>query len=361
MKASYTRDIGLPPGHLNIPEDSPLPTIDVIAYSAAEVVQKRVADPDEIKPFLGKSSVVWVDVNGLGDEGLLTKLGDLFGFHRLSLEDVVSLNQRPKVEEYDDYLFIVMQYPVFENGLDFEQICIYLGKGYVVTFQSTSIHRLETILDRIVQDKGRVRKSSSGYLAYTMIDVIIDSYFPLLEKNDEDVEDIEAAIMQSTNSGSVKRIYRMKRCLVSIRRVMWGVRDMLNTLTRDQSRHFEKETLLYLRDAYDHSLRIIEMNEGLREMCSSLMDFYLSQVSNRMNEVMKVLTIMASVFIPLTFIAGIYGMNFSNEASRFNMPELTWKWGYPLIWVVMILVAGGMLWFFKRKGWLRSSSDVENE
>jgi magnesium transporter len=296
--------------------------------------------------------VVWVNVDGPGDAEILTRLGEIFSLHRLALEDVVNLGQRAKVEGYDEDLFIVARTPDTETSTS-EQVTLLLGPGFLLSFQERVGDYFEGVRERIRHGKGRIRKSGADYLAYALLDAVIDSYFPVLDWIAEELEDLEEAVLSSPDKETVSSIYEMKRRLLDLRRNIAPHREALNTLIRDPGDQIEEETALHLRDTYDHTIRIAEMVDSQRDLCSDLMSTYLSVVSNRMNEVMKVLSIIGTVFIPLGFIAGLYGMNFDPEASPYNMPELGWYLGYPFALLLMGGTALGLLIYFWKRGWFR--------
>ena len=283
---------------------------------------------------------------------MLKQLGKLFGLHDLALEDVVNLHQRSKVEDYDDHLFIVLRTPTSDAEFDFDQITLFLGTNYVVTFQERMSDCLGPIRERLRRSRSRLRGLGADYLAYSILDAITDAYFPILEHFGEALEDLEQAVLNRPDATQVRRLHVVKRDLLAFKRAIWPQREMFNTLIRDDSSFISDRTRIFLRDCYDHTIQLLEIVETYREFASGLLDLYLSSVSTRMNEVMKVLTIIATIFIPLGFIAGLYGMNFDREASAWNMPELGWSWGYPFALGVMGAVAAGLVVYFRRKGWI---------
>ncbi len=277
-------------------------------------------------------------------------VGDRFGFHPLALEDVLNVPQRPKVERYPNHLLIVLreiQYP-----MEPEQFSLLLADRLVVTFQERPGDPFDPVRDRIRQGKGRIRSLGADYLAYALCDAVIDAFFPSLEKLGDMVEELEERVMAHPVPETLREIRETKRKLLEVRRAVWPARDAMNELVREEMPLIHSETKVFLRDCYDHSIQVMDMVETYREMAGSLVDEYLSAVSNRMNETMKVLTMMATIFIPLSFIAGLYGMNFDHQASPFNMPELYWRYGYPFVLFVMGVTAGGMVYYFRKKKWL---------
>ena len=326
--------------------------MQLLAYNAADCVEAPIDDVAAIRDHLGKWPVVWVNVDGLGDVEVIQQLGDLFGLHQLALEDVLSLNQRPKVEEYEDCLFLVAR--MIEPGLPVrtEQISIFLGEGFVLTFQEHPGDCLDIVRKRLREGKGRIRTMGADYLAYCLLDAVVDAYFPHLDELSDVIETMETEVVEDPTAGTVSRIHQLKRDLLTVRRIMGSLREAINALIREDEGPITDATRLYLRDCHDHTVRILDLVETYRELAGGLLDVYLSSVSNRMNEVMKVLTVIATMFIPLTFLAGVYGMNFSGDASRWNMPELRWYWGYPAFIAAIVVLAIFELFLFWRKGWL---------
>ena len=344
---------GAPPATLIADPDAAHPVIRVLAYNADEVSEQEIHDPRRVREVLDRWPVVWVDVEGLGDVETIRVLGEVFGLHGLALEDVLSAHQRPKIEQYGDYHFIVGRMVSLEQHLETEQISLFLGKNFVLTFQEGRPGDcLNTVRERIRQKRGHIREAGLDYLVYSLLDAIVDSYFPILEEYGERLEAFEDEILTRPSSTPVARIHEVKRHLLTLRRAIWPQREIFNTLLRDENPIVTAETRLYLRDCYDHSTQIIDLVETYRELGSDLTDVYLSSVSNRTNEIMRVLTVIATIFIPLTFISGLYGMNFNTDISPFNMPELNWYFGYPFALLLMAIVAFGQLFFFWRRDWL---------
>jgi magnesium transporter len=336
------------PGTLVINDKAAQPTLRLFDYGPDYVEERELADPQEVMPYLEKDSVTWLDVQGLGDEQVLRKLGEIFHIHPLALADVVNVPQRPKVEEYPHHEFIITRMAMLqpEGGLDTEQVSLFIGKNYLLTLQERYGDCFDPVRKRIQTGKGLIRKAGPDYLGYALIDVIIDHYYPLLEEFGEHLERLEDDVVAKPGSETLHQIYKVKRELLTLRRAIWPQRDMVNSLIRDESVLISEQVRVYLRDCYDHAVQIMDVVETYRELAGGLLDVYLSSVSNRMNEVMKVLTIIATIFIPTSFIAGIYGMNFE------WMPELKWAWGYPAVWTIILSVVGGMIYFFKRLGWI---------
>jgi magnesium transporter len=332
---------------------APRPRIRVVGYGPDDMTEREIADPDDLQPLLARWPVVWINVDGLGDAGVIQKLGDLFRLHRLALEDVINVGQRAKVESYGDVVYIVagMVPATAERGI--EQISIFLGKGFVLTFQEREGDCLEPVRKRLRKGSPRIRGGGSDYLAYAILDTVIDHYFPVLESYGERLDSIHEGIAERPTTEALTQIHTIRSDLTAIRRVLWPLRDAVNALVRDPLPHISEETRLYLRDCYDHVVSLIDLLQTDRESAAGLMEFQMSSVGNRMNEVMKVLTVFAALFIPLTFVAGLYGMNFNPERSPLNMPELNWYWGYPFAWALMIVIGVAMLVFFWRKGFFR--------
>jgi magnesium transporter len=305
---------------------------------------------------------------GLGDTALLKRLGERLDLHALALEDVFNTWQRPKVESYDDYLFVVLRLQWLgdeessppdqtaprsdRDELESEQISIFLGPDWVVTVQEVDCEALQPVRERVASGKGRLRKLGADYLGYAIIDALVDSYFPLLEGLGDRLEQLEDRLLEDPDPSVLAALHQLKKDLLQLRRTVWPQREVLNSLTRSETSLIGAETQLFIRDGYDHAVQILDIVESYRDVANGLTDLYLSSVSNRTNEVMRVLTVISSIFIPLTFIAGIYGMNFDPQSSPFNMPELSWFWGYPSVIVLMLLIGGGMIFFFKKRGWL---------
>jgi magnesium transporter len=355
---------GSAPGTLNIEEDAPVPNIILIDYNETKATRVHLPTPEASAPYLDTESVSWVDVQGLGSEEVLRRLGEVFNLHPMVLEDVVNVPQRPKVEEYDQQLVIVTRMVMpCDDGKGFvsEQVSFILGPHYLLTVQEEpELDTFNPVRDRIRTCKGTIRKHGADYLAYTLLDTIIDGFFPVLERYGEQIEDLEDEVVMKPTRQTLEKIYALKRELLTLRRSIWPQRDAINSLIRDGSTLISPEVLIYLRDCYDHAVQVLDMVETYRELAASLMDVYLSSVGNRMNEVMKLLTVISSIFIPLTFIAGVYGMNFNTE-SPWNMPELNWYLGYPAVMLLMGAIAAALVYFFWKRGWFENFSGIKEE
>jgi magnesium transporter len=346
--------VGARPGTLVIEKDAPAPRIRVIHYAPDNVREERVVDVEQLQKALSEDTVTWVDVQGFGDEAAIRRIGEIFTLHSLAIEDVVNVPQRPKTESYDDQLLMLTRMVRLTGPLtiDIEQVSIVLGKGYVLTFQERYGDVLDPVRLRLQGSKGlQFRSQGPDYLAYAILDTIIDGYYPVLETLGDRLAKLEDIVIASPSPSLLARLNRTKTMLLDLRRSLWPQRESINALIRDANPLVTDRTRTYLRDTYDHCVQTTEVIEMYREMVVGLLNTYLSSVANRTNEVMKMLTIMASIFIPLTFLAGIYGMNFE------NMPELNFWWSYPLVWVTMIFLAAGMILYFRTKGWIGSNGD----
>jgi magnesium transporter len=346
---------GTSPGTLaEVVSEVPL-AIWLIDYRDEQFEERELHGVAECRPFLERDSITWVQVQGGVQPGTLHELGHLLGLHPLALEDVLNEGQRAKLEEYDEQIFVVMHLPVIDgNGsLRIEQMSLFAGQGFLVSFCGTLEDPFEPVRERLRKHIGRIRKRKSDYLLYALLDVVIDHAFPLLESYGERIEALEDELLERPSPDTLAEIHRLRRELLLIRRMLWPQREVLGQLFREECSCIEQETRLYLRDCYDHTVQILDLLESYREMAASMLDVYLSSLSNRLNESMRLLTIIATLFIPLTFITGVYGMNFGNNThSWWAMPLLRWDYGYPAIWLVMIAVAGTMLYLFKRNKWL---------
>lgn len=348
---------GAAPGTLITAPDATMTTVRKLAWGGTSpLAEGELEQLDEIPQIVEKHPVSWIDVRGLGDLKKLRQLGDICKLHKLSLEDVVSADQRPKVEEYENYLFLVIRMlEATDTTLAIDQLSMFIFQDHIVTFQSTENDCLEPVRTRIRKGKNRIRNAGADYLAYAVIDAVIDAYFPVLEEYGQKIENLEGRVLDNPESSLIAEIHELKRDLIILRRNIWPIRETLNNLIRDRHPFITDETQIHLRDCYDHALRIIDMIESYRQTCKDLMDLYLSLVSNKMNEVMKVLTVISTIFIPPTFIAGVYGMNFNTEVSKWNMPELNSALGYPLCVGAMATIALSVIAFLYSRGWLRSS------
>lgn len=356
---------GSAPGTLSIEDDACPSTIILIDYNQAKATRTQIAIPEDCAAHLDTESVSWVDVQGLGNEELWHRLGSVFQLHPLVLEDVVNVPQRPKAEDYKDQLVaIVLMVMPKENktGFESEQVSFVLGQHYLLSVQEEPEHDcFGPVRDRIRSGKGQIRKHGADYLAYSLLDAIIDGYFPVLEDYGERIEELEDEVVANPTRNTLQKIYQIRRELLALRRAIWPQRSAINALSRGESDLISQEVQVYLRDCYDHVIQVLDILESYRELTSGLMDVYLSALSNKMNEVMKLLTVISTIFIPLTFIVGVYGMNFNAEASPLNMPELNWYWGYPAFWAGTIAIAGALVYFFWRRGWFQGFYSIKNK
>ncbi len=356
---SRSKKVGLPPGTLvHIGQGSTNPIeIDCFVCSPSHIQEKLFKKSDDFfasefftSPIsTDDTQLLWIDVEGVHDIALIKRLGDRFGIHDLVLEDIVNTDQRPKIEDFGDYIYVVLKmlrYDDQKKGIQAEQLSLVFGRGFLISFQEGHEGDVfESLRERLRSAKGHLRILKTDYLAYNMIDMIVDHYFHILEKVGERVEKVEEVIIQNPEPTAMSEIQGLKREMIALRRSVWPLREILGGLERIDSTLIHEKTLLYFRDVYDHTIQVMDAVETYRDIISGMIDIYLSSQSNRQNEVMRLLTVFATLFMPLTFIVGIYGMNFD------FMPEIHLKWGYPAVWVVMIVLSVGMLAFFKRKKW----------
>lgn len=342
--------IGLPPGTLVHIGEKKIDKVRItlIDYDETHLEEKEIKTVEECFSFKDKPTVTWINIDGLHQVDIIEKIGTHFDLHPLTMEDIVHTGQRPKIDDFEHFIFIVfnmLQYDENINEVKAEQVSLIVGSNFVISFQEKEGDIFNLVRERIRNGKGRIRKSGSDYLAYAMIDVVVDHYFIILEKIGEDIESLEEELLTNPTPDTLQTIHNLKREMIFLRKSVWPLRDVVSTLERGDSDLISETTIIYLRDVYDHTIQVMDTIETFRDMISGMLDIYLSSVSNKMNEVMKVLTIIATIFIPLTFIAGIYGMNFK------YMPELDWQWSYPVLWLVIIIVGVSMVIYFKRKGW----------
>jgi magnesium transporter len=343
---------GAAPGTLRPQSGATLPHITAISYDGEHYSETQIDDLDAYLDTVPTSGVLWLNIDGLGDVSVLERLGRHFDLHALSLEDVLNIPQRPKLENYETYEFLVFRMAILEElpGKT-EQISLFLGHSYVLTFQEYPGDTFEPVRERLRNGRGRIRRLGADYLAYALLDAAIDGFFPLLEQLGDRLEGLEEAVLAAPSRATIEEVYSVRRALATLRRALWPAREAVNAFARSDSELVTDHTRLFLRDCYDHVLQVLDVLESYRDLASNLMDTYLSVQSNRMNEIMKVLTIIATIFIPLTFIAGIYGMNFNPDTSPWNMPELNWYWGYPFSLALMATTAVVLVCYFRHKGW----------
>lgn len=347
--------VGARPGTLVQAEGALAPRIRVIRYDRTELETIDQPDGDALKSLVKEGRVAWIDVQGLGDEPLLRSIADQFGIHPLALEDVVNAPQRPKFEEYPEHLLMIAR--MVQSGehaeVMSEQVSLFVGTGYVISFQERYGDVFDPVRQRLVDAKGPIREAGADYLAYVLLDTIVDGYYPALEEISEEISRLEIRITHNPAPRQLDRLNELKFGVIALQRGIAPQREVLARIHRDGSRCISEGVLVYLRDTYDHCAQLTDALDTARELTAGLLNTYLSLVSNRTNEVMKVLTVMASIFIPLTFLAGLYGMNFE------RMPELHSNWGYPLVLAAMAVIAAVLLLFFRRRGWIGSSDDDE--
>ncbi len=343
---------GTAPGTLHTDPNAPAPELHLIAYDGDELIE--ITGPDallQLDAHRRPGRVVWLNVDGLGNAETITEVGRRFNLHRLSLEDVVNVHQRAKVDPFDDNIYVVLRMLTYVEQLDNEQISLFCGPGYVVTFQERAGDCLEPVRTRLRADRGRLRDLGSDYLAYAIIDAVIDHLFPLLEAYGTRLDELEEEVLSGAAGDTVIRLQRMRRELSTVRRMVWPLRDTVVSLTRGDAGVFTDDTRTYLRDCHDHVVMILDVLENYRETASGLVEVHLGIASQKMNEVMKVLTIIGTIFIPLSFVTGLYGMNF-DTSSPYNMPELSSPYGYPVMLLAMATATALLLWYLKRRGWL---------
>jgi len=346
---------GTPPGTLTdraMPQTAEL-RISLIDYSESSLAEKELATAEDCVPFLKRPTTTWVHIQGLPTPATLQEFAQYFELHPLALEDILNSGQRPKAEAYGDQLFVITSLPVMHDGAVLsEQISIFAGKDYIISFHSGITDPFRLVRRQLQNHAAKIRSRKADYLLYCLLDVIIDEGFPVLEAFGDQIEVLEEELLTQPDRATLRKLHEIKRELQFLRRMLWPQRELLNRLIRDEDDLLDKGTTIYLRDCYDHTVQIMDLLESYRDMIASMLDVYLSSISYRLNDVMRVLTVIATIFIPLTFIVGVYGMNFGmNTNSPWAMPELNWYYGYPLLWLVMLIIAGGMFVFFRRKGW----------
>lgn len=347
--------VGAAPGTLQLDPSAPKPVITLLAYGDNGVFEQKLDNLSGLPALREAWPKLWLNVDGLGDLQTLESLGQMFEIHPLTLEDIVNVRQRPKVEEFERYQFVVMRVISADRPLSTVQMSLLVGDNFVLTFCEREDNYFGAVRERLRKKGPRIGNNGADYLAYCLIDALVDCYFPILEDCGEQADALQEEVLLHPTVQTAGRINDLKRDFIELRRAVWPLRDELNGLMR--SKRFQQgETATYLRDTHDHALMLIDILESGREINNGLMDLYLSSVSNRMNEVMKVLTIISTVFIPLTFITGLYGMNFNTASSPYNMPELNWYWGYPLALASLLLTGTGISVFMWRLGWFRSTT-----
>jgi magnesium transporter len=350
LRKPHSRKAGLPPGSLVFLGEQRVEqaTISVMDYDAVNVREATLTSADACREYLDRQTTTWINVTGLHDIALLESLGQVFDLHPLVMEDILNTGRRPTFEDLDRKLFLVVKMLYRRrnaNEVVSEQVSLILGDGYLLTFQEIEGDVFDTIRERIRAGQGRIRRMGCDYLAYALLDAIVDNYFVVLEDVGEEIEALQERVLQRPDPITLQNTHRLKRDLIFMRKHLWPLREVVNALDKSENVLIKEDLTPFLRDVYEHTFQVIETLETLRDMLSSAIDTYMTVVSNRMNEIMKVLTVIATIFIPLTFIAGIYGMNFR------TMPELQWPFGYPLVLSMMAALGVGMAVFFKRRRW----------
>jgi magnesium transporter len=348
--------MGASPGEMVVPENAPEPTLRVMRYGADGLEEHAI---DDISALRGLSEVsgqvAWIDIEGFGNRHTLEQIGEALGIHPLAMADIVHVPQRPKAELYDGRLLVITQMATVteSNDIKIEQVSFVLGPGWVASFQEHAGDVFDPVRERIRASASRIRKMGADFLIYTLIDAVIDGYFPVAEALAGILDELEEEVITHPSHASLARIYATRRTILSLHRVQWRQRDAIHTILRDEEMPFSDDVKPYLRDAHDHAFQTLDTIETYRDMVLGLIDLYLSSASHRMNDVMKTLTVVATVFIPLTFLAGVYGMNFK------YMPELSWRLGYPVFWLAALGLVAGLLFWFRRRGWLGGQGDDE--
>ncbi|WP_321389300.1 magnesium/cobalt transporter CorA [Emcibacter sp.] len=345
---------GTAPGTLRAPDRKQVEnvTIEVIRYNQDEFEVLTLERIEDCFNCRTPGHVTWLNINGLHDLEMIRKIGDHFGLHVLALEDLLNLGQRPKMEQYDDHLFAVFKMIKKESPEQAEQVSMFIAENLVITFQEMEGDVFEPVRQRLRTGKNKIRKCGADYLAYALLDQAVDELYPVLERYSEKIDNLEEQLMDKPRREHLESAHKLKRELLALKRIIWPERELVNALMRSDLDLVTEDTKIYLRDVYDHTIQLVDVTETYRDMTMDLVDLYLSSISNSMNEVMKVLTVIATIFIPITFIAGLYGMNFNPQVSPWNMPELNWAWGYPFALGLMAAVVALMLYYFKRKNWL---------
>lgn len=329
-------------------------SVRIIAFDSERLAEKEIVDPIELKDWMGQWGTIWIDVSGLGNIELIRSLGEVLGLHPLAMEDVVNVHQRAKVDTFRDYLFITSRMIDDQDAMQTEQLSFFLFRGVVLSFQERPGDCWDPVRQRLRTSRGKLRITEADYLLYALLDSVIDSYFPLMELLSDRVDEIEESIERGENMAPIHDIHLLRSQLLGIRKSIRPHREMINELIRNDSGLISPDTRLFFRDCYDHVIQLTEMVDSYRDLTADLRDFYMSSVNNRMNEIMKFLTIMSTIFIPLSFVASVYGMNFE------FMPELRWRLGYPFALSIMAVMSSGMVILFWRRGWFRSNESSKN-
>jgi len=351
FKKGIKKQAGLPPGTLIFTGEEKVEKIkiNILDYKKEQYEEKVIENIEDCYPYKDTDTVTWININGLHDIGLIEKIGECFKIHPLVLEDILNVDQRPKIEDHDDYIFVVLKMLKYDrntNELNIEHMCLILTNNCVISLQESEVDVFSAVRQRIKMSRGRIRVLGTDYLVYALIDSIVDGYYTILEVYGEKLQDLEKNLVENPTPNTLQLIHNIKRDMAFIRRSVWPLREVINALIRGESKLIHEKIEIYLKDIYDHTIQVIDTIETLRDIISGMIDLFMSSISNKMNEVMKVLTIIATIFIPLGFLAGLYGMNFK------NMPELNWYLGYPMLLLGMLIVALFMLGYFRKKKWL---------
>lgn len=358
VKRTFKSKRGMPPGSLIFTGIQKMPAMKITSfdYNDKSFYEREIKNVEELRHYKENGHVSWINISGLHDVDKLAQVGEIFEIHPLILEDILNVNHLPKLEDYDKYLFLVSKMIDMKQDtkeLNIEQVSFILtGNNCLLTFQEYDGDVFNIIRERIRSDKGRIRKLGADYLMYRLLDSIVDNYFYVLQDMDDTIEDVEDELIYDPNRTTIEIIHEMRKKIIRLRRAVTPLRDIIFSIEREKYPYIAKSTYIFLRDLYDHIRQNIETMENYREILNGMLEIYLSSSGQKLNEVVKVLTIISTIFIPLTFLAGIYGMNFNTSVSRWNMPELNWVFGYPLVLIVMIMIAVSMIFFFKKKKWL---------
>lgn len=347
---------GLPPGSpVYVGKDrSHVVQLRLIDYGSQTLVDSSEIDWRKVKELTSGPTTSWLNVDGLHEVAIIEQVGALLDLHALTIEDILNTTQRPKIDIFDNYVYLVVKMPFYDgdrNIVEMEQVSFILTEHFLVSFQEAKGDVFAGVRQRITTNKGRIRKMGCGYLLYALLDALVDSYFQVLERLGEYVEELEEQLVSGPSPDTLHRIHHLKREMILLRKSVWPMREVVGSLYREEVPFIGDNTGYFLKDLYDHVIQVLDTVETFRDIIAGMIDIYLSSMSNRMNEVMKVLTIFAAIFIPLTFIAGVYGMNFNPERSPYNMPELNWVYGYPMALAIMAAVAVAMIFYFKKKEW----------
>ncbi|MGK7393711.1 MAG: magnesium/cobalt transporter CorA [Candidatus Cyclobacteriaceae bacterium M3_2C_046] len=349
FKGRYKK-VGLPPGsivYLGDPNDAPV-SISLFNYDNSHLEEKETTDIQDTYFTRSDDRVSWININGIHQSNVIERFCNAFNIHPLNIEDIMNREQRPKIEDNVAYVYVVMNMLTYdgEKGVVSEQVSLIITDNHVLSFQEQDGDTFEPVRSRLRSGKGKIRKSGADYLFYSLIDTIVDNYFLVLEKIGDKLEELEDDLLQGPEEDTFNELHRLKKEIISLRRSVWPLRDVVNKLERDDIKLISQETRIFMRDIYDHTIQVIDAVETYRDMLSSMVDLYQSMAGNRMNQVMKVLTIISTIFIPLTFITGLYGMNFN------YIPELNWKYGYFMVWGISLTLVGLMLYVFRKRKWI---------